>query len=50
MTSNYLGTFEQVVLLALASVEGDADGMSVYTFNCQDQTPDRLELRSSSRR
>jgi DNA-binding PadR family transcriptional regulator len=29
MANQYLGTFEQVVLLALAGIEGEADGMSV---------------------
>lgn len=29
MTRHYLGTFEQVVLLALASIDADADGMSI---------------------
>ena len=29
MSKQYLGTFEQVVLLALASLDGDADGMSI---------------------
>ena len=29
MSKQYLGTFEQVVLLALASFDDDADGMSI---------------------
>ena len=29
MSNQYLGTFEQVVLLALAGLEGEADGMSI---------------------
>lgn len=29
MTKQYLGTFEQAVLLALAGLDGDADGMSI---------------------
>ncbi len=29
MSKRYLGTFEQVVLLALAGAKGEADGMSI---------------------
>lgn len=32
--SEYLGTFEQSVLLALAAVGGEADGMSIYDELC----------------
>jgi hypothetical protein len=34
----YLGTLEQIVLLALAGFDGDADGMSIVegaTFRCR---------------
>jgi DNA-binding PadR family transcriptional regulator len=29
MSKQYLGTFEQAILLALAGLDGDADGMSI---------------------